>query len=179
MFVLPPPLPDDVARTPVQAAASQAVVEAFHEACETGQLRLPYTRGRILSESEVPPIADVLPYFRSPKSRRVVQFSYPPKTWLVLAEFERVTWRSIVRTCTIVSKAITTSDASRALTWNIEKGEPRSRWIPNMYFNEWTYDRPDLGYRKRMRIRDDKSVLIEVAMYAGSRRRKKGLEDRQ
>ena len=166
MFVLPPALPDDVARTPIEAAASQAVVEIFHEGCETGELRLPASRGRILETKEIPPIADVLPYFRKAHSHKVIRFNYPPSTFMVLADFDALTKRSVVRTCTVISTAITTSDATRALTWNIDKGEARARWIPDMYLREWIYDRPDRGYRKRMRLRDDKSVLIEVATYA-------------
>ena len=166
LFALPTALPDDVARTPVEALASQAVVNVFHEGCETGELHLPASRGRMLRESEFPPIADVLPFLRKSLNHKVIKFIFPPKTYLVLADFQAVTKRSVVRTCTVVSKAITTSDASRALTWNIGKGEARAGCIPNMYRREWTYDRPDDGYRKRMRIRDDKSVLIEVANYA-------------
>jgi hypothetical protein len=169
---LPPALPDKVAHSMAQAEESMAAVKAFHEACETGKLTLPASRGEVLRGERAELAAGRFYTYGKALNRQMIKFNYPRRTYLSIADYVPVSAKSFVKSCMLVSNSLTTLDASRAMTWNIDKGEANPFWIPDMFLRVWTYDRPDLGFRKRMWIRDDKSILLEVATYAGLSGRK-------
>jgi hypothetical protein len=149
-------------------AGSQAAIEAFREACVQGSLKLSPTRGRILKEREITDFMDVVEGDRAIARKTVVKLVYPASTYLVLVEYKNLQPKSIRSTCALVSSAVSHEAAAGAFLEGLPAYEPRPAWIPNMYLRAWTADHPELGYRKRLRIRDDASVVLQVAMYASA-----------
>jgi hypothetical protein len=147
-------------------AVSAAAAEAFREGCERGELRLNPERGRILKDSEAGEFVDVLNWGRAVAQRTVVKFTYPPSTFMIIAQFRNVQPKGVARVCVLVSKVLTDADASRALIETNPEIRPRQTWIPDVLVPEWTVDVPKQGYRKRMAVRRDGSTLLEVATYA-------------
>jgi hypothetical protein len=148
------------------AAASAAAAAAFREGCEQGSLKLTPERGRVLKDSEAAEYVDALSWGRAVTQRTVVVFTYPPSTYMAIAQFRDVQPKGIARICVLVSKVLTDADASRALIETTPEIPPRQTWVPDMLVPEWTVDVPKQGYRKRMAVRHDGSTLLEVATYA-------------
>ncbi|MEO6432441.1 MAG: hypothetical protein ABIO29_00480 [Sphingomicrobium sp.] len=168
MFDPPLHVADKVARTPQREAVSAAVVELFHEACEKGVLKLPASKGRVLKGKEADQIAGRYFWSTVGEGDIVVRFNYPARTFLLIGNRRRTSSISIVRSCIVVSYSMTTFDASRAMTWNIDKGEAKPLWWPDMFFPTWTYDRPDLGFKKILSLDEDKAVRLSVLTYANA-----------
>ena len=148
--------------------ASAAAAAVFKEACVEGTLKLTPARGRILKEDELTDFTSVLRWARPTSNKTVIKFNQPPSTYLIFADYEHVQPKSIARECVVVSRVITQDDAMAALMKTAPGMKPRATWIPNMYFPEWTIDAPKRGFRARMRVRDDRSILLEIASYASA-----------
>jgi hypothetical protein len=147
-------------------AVSAAAAEAFREGCERGALKLTPDRGRVLKDSEAGEYVDVLHWGRAVAERTVVKFTYPPSTYMIIAQFRDVQPKGIARVCVLISKVLTDSDASRALVETTPEIPARQTWVPDVMIPEWIVDVPKQGYRKRMAVRRDGSTLLEVATYA-------------
>ena len=148
------------------AAASAAAAEAFREGCERGSLRLTPERGRVLKDSEAAELVDGLHWGRAVAQRTAVQFTDPPSTYMIIAQYRDVQPKGIARVCVVVSKVLTDADASRALIETTPEIPPRQTWVPDMLIPEWTVDVPKQGYRKRMAVGHDGWTSLEVANYA-------------
>jgi hypothetical protein len=157
-----------LAAEPEKGAASAAAADAFREGCERGALRLTPDRGRVLKESEIGEFVDVLHWGRAVARRTVVKFTYPPSTYMVVAEFKDVQPKGVAKVCILISKILTDADASRALVETTPDIPPRQTWVPDVMVPEWIVDVPKQGYRKRMAVRHDGSTLLEVATYASA-----------
>lgn len=147
-----------------RAAASQAAVQAFNEACVQGQFRLTPDRGRILKKGDEPGFADVLSSWE-PTQYITIELNYPPRTYLVSANFGNLQPHSLVSQCMLISGSITKHDAMAALMATAPGVLPVIAYIPDMYLPEWTIDLPKKGYRSRMYIREGGSIVLEVGMY--------------
>jgi hypothetical protein len=95
----------------------------------------------------------------------VVKLSEPPSTYLVITEYGSLQKNSIARSCALVSGSVSKQEAAAAYLENLPDKAATAMWRPNMYFPQWTSDHPELGYRKRLRFRDDGSIVLEVGMY--------------
>jgi hypothetical protein len=146
-------------------AASAAAAQVFKQACVQGTLKLSPERGRILKEYELTDFTSVLRWGRPTKNKTVIKFNDPPATYLVFADYGKAQPKSIARECIVVSRVITLDDAMAALIGTAPDLEPRLTWISNMYLREWTIDAPRRGFRARMRVRDDRSILLDVGSY--------------
>ncbi len=150
----------------VAATPSEAAAEMFREACVRGELNLSPQRGRILKGSEVPGYAEVLDWGREKSERTYIKLTYPPSTYLVIAQYGHVQRHSIVRSCALVSSALTGEEAVRLFLEGLPEPHPRPVWWPNSYGPFQVADYPELGFRKSLRFRNDGSVVLQVGMYA-------------
>jgi hypothetical protein len=150
---------------PVVAARNPAI-EAFQEACIEGSLKLSPSRGRVLKESEITTFMDVFDWDRGTSRRVVVKLNYVPSTYLVFADYKHLQRNSIASSCTLVSGAVSHEEAAAAFLRGLpDSDDPQPKWWPNMHIPLWTADHPQLGYRKRLRFRDDGSILLQVGTY--------------
>jgi hypothetical protein len=147
-------------------AVSAAAAEAFREGCERGALKLTPERGRVLKDSEAGEFVNGFSWGRVVAERTVIQFTYPPSTYMAILQFRDVQPKGIARLCVLVSKVLTDEDASRALIETTPEIRPRQTWVPDMLIPEWTVDVPKQGYRKRMAVGRDGWTSLEVATYA-------------
>ncbi|MFL6863296.1 MAG: hypothetical protein ACJ8DZ_09875 [Allosphingosinicella sp.] len=168
LVAAPLPSPATGARADASDAEMQsaAAAEAFREGCERGALRLTPERGRILKDTEVGEFTQVLDWGRRFAKRTVVKFTHPRSTYMIIAEYDELQPKGFSRVCVLVSKILSDRDASRALIESTPEIRPLQTWIPDMHVPEWILDVPKQGYRKRMAVRDDGSILLEVATYA-------------
>ena len=154
--------------TPAEAA-SEAAVQIFQEACVQGQLKLTPDRGRILSDKETGANAfidiDMLQWDWPKKSHVTVAFNYPPRTYLVTAEFGRLQSHSFASDCILISGSITKKDAMAALMRTAPDVTPLPTYLSQFYEPEWTIDQPKNGFRSLMEVREDDSIVLEVDMY--------------
>jgi hypothetical protein len=67
----------------------------------------------------------------------------------------------------LVSGSLSKQEAAGVFLEGLPDKEVSALWHPNMYFPQWTADHPDRCYRKRLKIRNDGSVVVEVGMYVG------------
>ena len=157
-----------LAPQPAALAPGNAAVEIFRQACTQGILKLSKDEGRILKASELVDFVDVIDWNRVTAEHTVVKLTHPRSTYLIYAQYRDVQPNGISKVCVLVSRAMTKQQAAAALLEGSPDVEPKITWWPNMYFPEWTIDLPKLGHRKRMRFRNDGSILLEVAMYGAS-----------
>lgn len=113
---------------------------------------------------------DVVDWGRVTTEHKVVALDYPRATYVIFAEYKDVQPKSIANVCVLISRSLSRIDAASALREGVSDIEPKTTWWPNMYFPEWTIDVPEQGFRKRMKFRNDDSILLEVAMYASSKK---------
>lgn len=158
---------------------SEAAINAFREACIQGSLKLSPARGRVLRNNETTSFVDVIDWNRAKMRRTVVKLNTPSSTYLVFAEYKSVQPKSIAATCSLVSGYLSKEDAAAAFLEGLPPYEPRPRWVPNMYFPVWTADHPELGYRKRLRFRNDGSIVLEVGMYPAGEPRLRSEQPKQ
>ena len=155
------------AASPTAAEArSLAAVAIFRDACTLGAVRLSAHRGRILPWKQVPDYADILDWSKSTTQKKAIRFDGLPSTYLVFADYRDPQPRSIAKTCVVVSRAISKRDATEVFLETARSSEAEPKCATQYCWREWTIDRPELGYRKRLKFRDDGSVLLEVATYA-------------
>lgn len=147
-------------------AASQAAVQAFTEACIKGQFKLTPERGRIIKEYEETPFTAVLPSTWSKTRRVIVKLNYPPQTYLVFGDFGHLQPHSIASACILASGSIRKNDAIAALLATAPGTMPEPTNGPSME-HDLSIDQPEKGFRSRMEVRDDGSIILEVAMYNG------------
>ena len=148
-------------------AESRAAAALFVEACLQGKVSLANGRGEILPAETQPDFAEVIDW-NKPAKRTIIKFRQPAETYLVLAEYKYAAKHGFARSCYLVSRKLNGDDAQRALLVGSEGMKPKQTWWPNFYFPEWTIDAPKLGYYKRMKMRDNRSMLLEYSMYADS-----------
>ena len=145
--------------------SASAAIKAFREACVEGTLRLSPSRGRVLTDREITDFVQLRDGGRVKANRTVVKLNEPPSTYLVITEYGSLQRNSIARSCALVSASVSKQEAAAAYLDNLPDKAPTPKWWPNMYIPEWTSDHPELGYRKRLRFRDDGSIVLEVGMY--------------
>jgi hypothetical protein len=153
------------AATPPASPAGNPAIRAFREACVEGALNLSPERGRILKDREITDFVDVLDWSRAKAQRTVVKLSEAPSSYLVLAEYKNLQPKSIARSCALVSATVSKQEAAAAYLENLPDKAVTPIWWPNMYVPIWVSDHPEQGYRKRLRFRDDGSIVLEVGMY--------------
>jgi hypothetical protein len=108
---------------------------------------------------------DVLGRYRAGAKHTVVKLNHPQSTYLIFADYGDVQPGNTERRCVLVSRAVTQRDAMLALMQTAPGIAPKQTWVPDMHLPEWTIDLPRQGYRTRMRVRPDNSIILEVANY--------------
>jgi hypothetical protein len=140
-------------------------IQAFREACIEGSLKLSPDRGRVLKDREITDFMKVWDWYRGTSATTVVKLNQPASSYLVLAEYKNLQPKSIARSCALVSESVSKQEAATAYLQNLPDKTVTPTWWPNIYIPLWVSDHPELGYRKRLRFRDDGSIVLEVGMY--------------
>jgi hypothetical protein len=138
-----------------------AAIRAFREACIEGALNLSPARGRVLEEREITDFVSMSDWGRPKARRTVVKLTDAPSSYIVVSEYKNLQRKSIARSCALVSADITKDEAATAYL----EGLPDKVVAPLGWPPQWTSDHPELGYRKRLRLRSDGSIVLEVGMY--------------
>jgi len=147
------------------SSGGDGAIRAFREACVEGSMRLSPSRGRVLKGREITDFVYIQDGGRTNAQRTVVKLNEPTSTYLVITEYGSLQKNSIARSCALVSGSVSKQEATAAYLENLPDKASIPMWQPNMYFPQWTSDHPELGYRKRLRFRDDGSIVLEVGMY--------------
>lgn len=151
--------------TKAPPADSVSAASIYVEACLQGKLKLTPERGRMLSEREGTSFRNYFNWVGSPSRVRIIKFNQPRDTYLFLVDFKDAPARKIERTCILSSPQLNVKDARNAFMVGTEATRPRV-WNWNRYYPDWELDEPKLGFRKFLRVRDNRTIELEFSSYA-------------
>ena len=146
----------------VAASAADPGIQAFKEACVEGTLKLSPDTGRVLKEGEITSFVDIFDPGRATTRRIVIKLNKPAETYIVLADYSHVQPKSIANSCALISATISHEQAAAAFLEGLPDRNLLPYWIPNMNLPIWTADHPELGYQKRLRFRNDGSIVLMI-----------------
>jgi hypothetical protein len=150
------------------AAGSKAALQIYTDACTKGQIAISPSKAHTLSERDAVRFEGLLPFSRSTKKTAVIEFTYPRATYLIFAEFKHNQRRSIGRVCMVLSKVLSLDDALRAIMLTAPDIEPVQTWIPDTWKNGWVIDAPKRGFRASASFQNDRSILLQLGIYAAA-----------
>ena len=144
---------------------SEAVLMAYHLACNVGQLQLDPSEAKVFDETGSPTPGPLLYAWGSPKKLTSIRLKYPRTTYILIAEYEPKYAQQMARVCQVESNAITREDAERGFLSAVH--HPTVTWdreTPHFHMT-LEIDRPKEGFKKRLMIFDDGWVILETGLY--------------
>ena len=119
----------------------------------------------MLKEGEITSFVDIFDPGRATTRRIVIKLNKPAETYIVLADYSHVQPKSIANSCALISSTISHEQAAAAFLEGLPDRNLLPYWIPNMNLPIWTADHPELGYQKRLRFRNDGSIVLMIGLY--------------
>jgi len=142
---------------------SEAVLMAFHQACNVGELRLSPSEVEVIDGTNSPTPGGIWDWGR-PKRLTSLRLKYPRNTYIFIGEYEPKYAGQMARVCEVYSDQISYEDAERAFLSGVHK--PTKNWpYRTRSSNRFEIDRPKDGYRKRLFLLDAGWVIMETGLY--------------
>ena len=143
---------------------SEAVLTAYHMACNVGELRLDPSEATIFDGKKRSTPFSLSVQWGVPETLTYISLKYPPSTNIVLATYKPKYAQQMARVCQVASNAITREDAERGFLSAVEKPNMTRSLRPGVG-NVFEIDRPKEGFRKRLIFYDAGWVIMETGLY--------------
>jgi len=144
---------------------SEAVLMAYHQACNIGQLKLDSSEAELSDGTSRPTPGSLLYEWGSPKRLTTIRLKYPRVTYIYIAEYEPKYAAQMTRVCEVYSNAITRDDAERGFLSAVRKPQPSWERFSPSYRRILEIDRPKEGFKKRLILLDAGWVIMETGLY--------------
>ena len=142
---------------------SEAVLQAYHLACNVGQLQLDPSEVEVI-DGKHRPTPGRLDEWGRPTKITSLRLKYPRKTYIFIAEYEPRYAPQMARVCEVYSGAITREDAERGFLSAVQK--PMKNWpYSSRFSNSFEIDRPKEGFKKRLILFETGWVIMETGLY--------------
>jgi hypothetical protein len=143
---------------------SEAVLTAYHMACNVGELHLEPGEAKIVSGDRG---STPFPLWEwgSAKTLTYIYLKYPKDTHIAIATYNAKYPQQTARVCAVYSNAITREDAERAFLSAVAKPDVWRDLNPARANEPFEIDRPKEGFWKKLMFRDGGRVIMETGMY--------------
>ena len=144
---------------------SEAVLMAYHMACNVGELRLDPSEAAVSDGKDRSTPFSLSWKWGTPKTLTYISLKYPRSTYIIIATYNPKYPQQMARVCQVESNAITRQDAERGFLSAVQKPNV-TRDYRHMGENPpFEIDRPKEGFRKRLMFFDAGWVVMETGFY--------------
>jgi hypothetical protein len=144
---------------------SEAVLMAYHMACNLGELRLDPSEATVSDGTNGSTPFSLSVTWGKPKTLTYVTLNYPRYTSILIATYQPKYPQQMRRVCQVKSNAITREDAERGFLAGVEKPNVTRDMNPARARTPFEIDRPKEGFKKRLMFYDAGWVVMETGLY--------------